>query len=273
MNGQLVGLLLATGLVGCSSGDTTEGSRATASAPIIWHEPLHVGVRCQQEYESNWQHPLGKVWQNCWDFGDQMSKDNWWDFYFNLHGAAQPLGSDGDGWGQPAGAADSVDFLFMFTHGLIDPNFGDATADYDMWDAHSVVSVRNMRLGDNDIGLSDLATYSCDTMRIDGGEVYNRWYPAFAGGLKIAHGAHDNFYDVPNHARDFARRIQDGNQLATAWSTATLLAYSENHPMTITTGRDPSDCWYRHGARVNNIKYLERVRDTDIGYMCWSFWN
>lgn len=197
---------------------------------------------------------------------------NYWTYYYNLHGASRALQAEGDGWGTAAGGADGVDFLFLFTHGLINP-FNNNLAEYDMWDAHSVAHVDEMRLGDTDVGASVLATYSCDTMRIDGGDVYRRWYPAFAGGLRVALGAHDLFYDVPKIGREFATRVQDGAHLATAWSQATLAAESENHPIAITTGRDPEDCWGRHGATVVNVTYKGRLQDERTGYMCWSYWH
>jgi len=268
----LLGVLLVTPLFACSCERETEAEAVATTSPIVWHQPLRVGVRCQQEYQDDWQNPLSHVWQTCWEFGDQMSKDNYWSYYYNLHGAAPVLHAKGDGSGVAAGGADAVDFLFLFTHGLINP-YRNNLAEYDMWDKYSVAHVDEMRLGDSDVGASVLATYSCDTMRIDGGDVYRRWYPAFAGGLRVALGAHHAFYDVPNVGRSFASRIQDGGHLATAWSQSTLAASSENHPMTITTGRDPEDCWNRHGATIVNVTNLDRLRDERIGYMCWSYWN
>src|SRR5882762_4817207 len=53
------------------------------------HARTEVGIRCQQEYQNNWQVDVGNsdVWRRCSNFNSQMRQTDNVEFYFNLHGA------------------------------------------------------------------------------------------------------------------------------------------------------------------------------------------
>ena len=47
--------------------------------------------------------------------------------------------------------------------------------------------------------------------------IIDRWYPAYAGGLKVGLGAHDLVYDGnPQKGQEFASRMQDGEPISNA---------------------------------------------------------
>jgi hypothetical protein len=90
----------------------------TAASARPPHPATEVGVRCQQEYQNNWQTDVGNsdVWRRCSNFISQIGQTDNVRFYFNLHGAKQPLEKTNDGCGQSCGGADSVDIFYMNTH-------------------------------------------------------------------------------------------------------------------------------------------------------------
>ena len=107
-----------------------------APAEASYHYPMHIGVRCQNDFQYNWA-PTIDAYSMCWQFISTINSTDYVDFYFNLHGAAPAFA-----YGNPAetcnscGGVDSVDFFFMNTHGGIannDPNY----AGYGMWDYYS----------------------------------------------------------------------------------------------------------------------------------------
>ena len=99
------------------------------------HARMEVGIRCQQEYQNNWQVDVGNndVWRRCGNFNSQIGQTDNVRFYFNLHGAKAPLEKTSDGCGQGCGGADSVDFLYMNMHGASN----SSSAFFDMWDQNS----------------------------------------------------------------------------------------------------------------------------------------
>ena len=100
----LVMALVAAALIGAP--------HVEARAP---HAQMEVGIRCQQEYQNNWQLDVGNsdVWRRCGNFNSQIGQTDNVRFYFNLHGAKAPLEKTSDGCGLGCGGADSVDFLYI----------------------------------------------------------------------------------------------------------------------------------------------------------------
>jgi hypothetical protein len=78
---------------------------------------VHFGVRCQSDFQGSWA-PTIDVYGACSDFVSEIQPVEYVDFYFNLHGAQVAFY-----YGQGAetcngcGGVDSVDFLFVATHG------------------------------------------------------------------------------------------------------------------------------------------------------------
>ena len=188
---------------------------ASAGPP---HARTEVGIRCQQEYQNNWQVDVGNsdVWRRCGNFRSQMSQTDNVKFYFNLHGAKGPLEKANDGCGQGCGSADLVDILYMNAHSGVN----STTAFWDMWDQNSRAFTSNMRLGDTSRQLMILATFSCSTLQTSDGNaaVLARWLGTFSGGLVMTVGAHNLLYSGNDQsATEFASRMQDGEPIGQAW--------------------------------------------------------
>lgn len=238
----------------------------------IYHSPMHVGIRCQDDFEGNWANTIDTYSMCGGNFLPTIQRTDWVDFYFNLHGASVAFKN-----GDPAetcngcGGADSVDFFFMNTHG---GNWSNTDAVYAMWDWWSVASTANMRLGEAGQQLKILATYACDTFQTSDGHFIDRWYPAFAGGLRVGLGAHDLVYDGNSQkGTEFASRMQDGEPIGQAWNEAVWYADNNNHPSVAVTGVNSDDCWNRMGANLASVQWTPSLRDGQIGYVCWAGWN
>ncbi len=234
------------------------------------HNPMHVGVRCQDDFQYNWN-PTIDAYSMCGQFINTIQGTDWIDFYFNLHGAAPVFN-----FGNPAetcngcGGPDSVDFFFMETHG----NTSLYDAYYAMWDWGSNAFSSLMRFGAVGEQLKVFATYACDTFKTSDQRFVNRWASAFQGGLKIGVGAHDLVYDGdPQKGWEFAGRMQNGEPIGNAWLEAVWYANNDNHPSAAVTGANIADCWYRMGMSLNGAETLAPLRDGQIGYYCWSGWN
>jgi hypothetical protein len=141
-----------------------------------------------------------------------------------------------------------------------------------MWDYWVTADSTSMRLGDDSTGLSILATYSCDTLATSDGGFVNRWHPAFQGGLRIAVGAWDHLYEAAGFGSAFASNMQAGQSIGNAWGNAVMAASSSNHPASVTSGTDSTDCWNRHGMNIADVKNYPRRQD-NVGYYCWTQWN
>ncbi len=238
----------------------------------INHAPLHVGVRCQNDFQDNWAATID-TYSVCGDnFIPTIQRTDYVDFYFNLHGASVAFQyGNGAETCNGCGGVDSVDFFFLNTHG---GNWSNTDAVYAMWDSWSVASSANMRLGDSGQQLKVFAGYACDTFQTSDGHFIDRWYPAYAGGLKVGLGAHDLVYDGnPQKGQEFASRIQDGEPISNAWNEAVWYADNNNHPSAAVSGVDANDCWNRMGMNLASVQWTPALRDGQVGYMCWTGWN
>ena len=238
------------------------------------HSAMEVGIRCQQEYQNNWMSDVGNndVWRRCGNFNRQISRTDNVRFYFNLHGAKQPLEVTSDNCGQGCGGADSVDFLYMNMHG----GANASSAFFDMWDQNSRAFTSNMRLGDNSRQLMVLATFGCSSLLLSDGatNIINRWLRAFSGGLVMTVGGHGSLYSGNDQsAIEFASRMQDGEPVGQAWLESTWYADNRNTPSYMNVGRDANDCANRSGVTLPALFGTPILRDGAIGYICWGSWN
>jgi hypothetical protein len=243
---------------------------APSLANDIPHTPLHVGVRCQSDFQNNYDVTIDP-YPMCSNFINTVRRTEWVDFYFNLHGANVAfVNGDPNETCNGCGGADSVDFFLMYTHGGIDPT----QSRFAMWDFQTRAWSGSMRFGDNGKQLKVFATYSCDTMATSDGHFWDRMGAAFLGGLKIMLGAHDLFYDGdPQKGTEFASRMQDGEPIGNAWLEAVWYANNSNHPSAAVTGVDSNDCWNRAGMNLETVQTTPPLRDNQIGYVCWWGWN
>jgi hypothetical protein len=243
---------------------------APSRANDIPHVPLHVGVRCQADFQNNYD----PVWNNygmCSNFINTIKRTDWVDFYFNLHGAnvAFVNGNPAETC-NPCGGADSVDFFLMATHGGVDAS----QSRYAMWDFQTRAWSGSMRFGEAGQQLKVFATYTCDTLQTSDGHFWDRMGPAFRGGVKIMLGAHDLVFDGDDQkGTEFASRTQDGEALANAWLEAVWYADNDNHPSAAATGVDANDCWNRMGMNLDTVRTSAPLRDGQMGYVCWAGWN
>ncbi len=266
--GMCLALPLALAVL-CASAGVTGSSYAGPAHPAV-----AVGTRCQQDYQNNWQVDVGgnDVWNRCGNFNNQIRKTEALEFYYNLHGAKAVLEKTSDGCGWGCGSADSVDFLYMNTHSGVN----SSSAFWAMWDQNSNALTSNMRLGDNSRELMVLATFSCNTLQTSDGNsaVLARWLNTFAGGLVMTVGAHGSLYSGNDQsATEFASRMQDGEPIGQAWLESAWYADNSNTPSAMNTGANANDCWNRAGVRLTNLFPTPILRDSRIGYMCWSSWN
>ena len=52
----------------------------------IPHSPMHIGVRCQDDFQNNYDATID-AYSMCGNFINTIRRTDWIDFYFNLHGA------------------------------------------------------------------------------------------------------------------------------------------------------------------------------------------
>jgi len=237
-----------------------------APAVASYHTPLHIGVRCQNDFQYGWA-PHVDLYSMCNQFIVQIHYTDFIDFYYNLQGGA-PAFQYGNGQEtcSGCGGVDSVDFFFLATHG-----FTDASG-YVMWDYNSGAYLSSMRLGSSGKQVKVFATYACDTFRTYDGHFWDRWGNAFRGGLKIAVGGHDNLYDGNSQKGwEFAGRMQNGEAISQSWLEAVWYADNNNTPSAASTGTDANDCFTRLGMNLF-VGYVP-LRDGQIGSWCARGWN
>ncbi len=234
------------------------------------HSALHFGVRCQADFQENWD----PVWDNygmCTNFINTIKRTDWVDFYFNLHGA-QVAFVDGNAAEtcSRCGGADSVDFFLIATHGGID----ERQSRYAMWDFQARAWSGSMRFGDTGQQLKVFATYTCDTLNSSDGHLWDRMGRAFRGGVKLIVGAHGSVYNgAPQKGADFASRMQHGEAISTSWLEAVWYSNNNNRPAASATGVNANDCRARLDMNLESVRTSTPLRDGQIGHVCWREWS
>lgn len=228
------------------------------------------GVRCQQDYQNNWD-PTISAYGMCSKFINGINGSNLdhVGFYYNLHGAQNDIQTTWDTC-YNCGGVDSVDFFMLYTHGGID----SSQARFAMWDSYTRAWTGSMRIGDNGRQAKVLATYACDTLAVSDGNFFNRWQGVLDGGLKIVVGAYDLLYDGNDQkGTEFSSRLEGGEPVGFAWNEAVWYADNSNHPLAVATGANSADCTNRRQANLATALSMPRLQDAAWQYACWSGWN
>jgi hypothetical protein len=231
---------------------------------------MHVGVRCQNDFENNWANTID-TYSMCSNFIDTIKRSEWVDFYFNLHGG-QAAFRNGDATEtcNPCGGADSVDFFLLFTHGGVNGNY----AAYAMWDFSTFAWSSDLRLGDSGQQVKVFATYACDTLQTSDGHFVDRMGPAFGGGVKLLLGAHDLLYDGNSQkGTESQAACKTESRSASPGSRPSGTRTTPITPPPPATGYNADDCWNRLGMNLQSVQTSPALRDGDIGYYCWVGWN
>lgn len=238
------------------------------------HAPLHVGVRCQADYQDDWQ-PNLDAYRACTGFINEIAITDYVDFYYNLHGGTAGFtnGNSAEAC-NGCGGVDSVDFFLTVTHGGIAAN--DATyAELAMWDYYTNSFSQEWRFGDSGKNVQVFSAFSSDIMKTSDGLFWARWGRAMAGGVKIVIGGHDLLYEDNDTGAlaNFAYRLQVDEPIGSAWLEALWYVDNSNHPSEANTGVDANDCWNRASATMQSVQTMPALRDSQIGYVCWVGWN
>jgi hypothetical protein len=250
---------------------------AMPAAEAGGHAPLHVGIRCQADYEGDWHYNLD-AYPSCTGFINEIALTDYVDFYFNLRGGAAGF-TNGNGAEvcNSCGGVDSVDFFFVMTYGGVafDQTNDRTYAQLAMWDRYTNSLSHEWRFGDSGKNAQVFAAYAPDIMKTSDGLFWDRWGRAMSGGVKIVLGGHDMLYQYnrTGAVANFAYRLQVDEPIGAAWLEALWYADNYNHPSEANTGVDANDCWNRAGATMQTVQTMPALRDSQIGYVCWVGWN
>ena len=242
---------------------------AVPAAAIDWSR--NYGTFCQQDFQDNWRPFLGDTWTQCANFNAAMDLLAPRRFYFNLHGAAHRFEDAGD---QDGAGLDTVDVVYVSTHS--GAWTGPARGTFTMWDNGLRAFSTNMRLGDEDRGLSLLAAHTCELLK-DDGQIIDRWATTFDGGLRMIVGSHDSLFagsGSVNEGRRFADNLRAGQTIKNAWLNALSGTSNDNDVAVAATGASEADCWNRMDSLTwANLTTTPRLRDWDWQWMCWNWWD
>jgi hypothetical protein len=226
------------------------------------------GTECQEDYQNGWRATLGYTWQRCHWFNQELDDTDLRWYYYDLHGARSYWETASDQYGM-----DDVDLVYATTHGGAEPT----RSTWAMWDSGVSAKSYNMRLGDEALGLSIFATYSCETQKTSDGLHWQRLGALFRGGLRFTLGSHDKVYasvTTNEVGEDFADGLQKGKSFKYAWKDGNSDWWEDQDLTVMTTGVDANDCHYRR-ANMNwhNFHGYARLRDAQAGWVCWSKWD
>lgn len=226
------------------------------------------GTECQEGYQNGWQHTLPWAWETCSRFNNELDDTDSKVYYYNLRGARSWWENTNDQNGM-----ERVNLLFANTHG--GAWYYDAV--WCMWDQGQYARSRNMRLGDESIGLSILATYACKTVKFSDGRFWARHHRIFRGGLRYMCGSHDTLWSsitTDECGEDFADNLQRGHTIKSAWKNGLSDWYHDQDVAVATVGTNYWDCVNRRdGMTWRNFNSFPRLRDGAIGYWCGYYWS
>lgn len=229
------------------------------------------GTYCQREFEDNWQAELSYAWRHCSRFNNELDDTDTRIFYRNLHSARDEFETDNDQNG-----LERVDLSYVVTHGGRSWS-GDQKAAWAMWDNGVVADSWDMCLGNENRGLSILASYACQTHTVSDGNAWTRWRRIFLCGLRYTVGSHDLLYDSRNTdecGEEFADNLQDGDVIKYAWKKAVREPWADQDATAIASGSDSQDCYHRRDNMTwQNFSDYPRRRFDNMNYICWTSWE
>lgn len=238
------------------------------------------GTYCQDKFQDPALTKLPNAYSLCSSFNGEMESAHTKKYYYTLTGIAKQLIEQTSD--HLVGGADTVDLLFIATHGGAWANRFVLTLHED----GELISSNNMRLGDNANRLSIFATYSCDTMSTVSPNAHamaDRWRPVFRGGLRYAMAGHGDLWFYGNKlkmrrvGKRFAKEMNSGTTFKSAWSMSVLAPSKKKtrqHPAVLTTGMSASDASNRRDyMTLKNFENYPRLRDTNVKAWAWTQWN
>jgi hypothetical protein len=248
----------------------TTASSATCQYGTCSPPNRRFGTRCQEAYENGWQEFRDYGYAQCSGFNSQLIKTDQMMYYYNLINAKPRIEDTSD-----STTTEAVDLLWFGGHGGL-CNDGSCAA-YPMWNNQTHAFTTAMRLGDEDVGLSVLASHACSTLSNADGRGFERWSRVFAGGLRMVLGGWGSLYRGPTTdevGEDFATYLQEGKSFQHAWHDGLEDWWVDNEAAAWATGRNHDDCWNRlSGLSWNNFRSNEKLRDGDIGWYCGLQFN
>ena len=266
-------------LLGASCGGDLEGDLAIGKTEQAW-TARKFGVYATKYYENDWVGSLNHMWALTNNFVSNLDDTDTSSFYGGMYAPNQREWYDDDldgyGYDMTSGGLDTVDLFFNVTHGVSNPP--SYASMFYMWDENYYVWTHHMRLGDEGGLCSIFSTMACRSMLMDGNQD-DRWWHPFSGGLRIALGAP---WDVGAGEQEsavgtaFADYLQAGYAIYSAWYYALRVVSSGNPVAAMATGTNQNNCTSRlYGMTWQNFKTTSypRLRDGDIGYMCWIYWT
>jgi hypothetical protein len=276
-------LSLALAAAGCNGTATAPapgpGPEVTAAPAddelfVVVAQPLvntggNFGVYAPDSYQDGWL----RVWSfndTATGFANRMDRFASRAFKWGLRGSAPYIVDGADQYG----GTDSVDVLWLGTHGGIS-DWGDLKqANWAMWDRDDHIYTTQLRPGDGGRQNKLFISYACDTLR-DDRDLFTRWHPVLNAGVKLVAGYTDTIYvaeGTDDIGRDFAQNLRDEDTIADAWDDAANLWLHPQTPALIAAGRDRNDCRNRlMNSRYNDLlssSSLPRLAPRDQVYYC-----
>jgi len=226
------------------------------------------GTGCQRDYENNWQTTLPYAWNRCGGFNNELDDTDTKVFYYNLHGAKW--------WWETGGDQLTLDNVHLF-YGSSHGGAWSTSSVWAMWDQDQLAYSSSMRLGDEAYGLSIFSTYACETLKFSDSKMWTRMGPIFRGGLRYATGSHDKVYDsltTDEVGEDYADDLQKGKTIKYAWRDGNSDWWASQDLTVMATGTNSTDCHARRdNMKWQNFNAHSRLRDGQIGYYCYTYWN
>jgi hypothetical protein len=223
------------------------------------------GTECQRDYQNGWRTMLDHSWERCDWFNAELNDTDTQVYYYDLHGAKP--------WWENTNELDQVNLVYANTHG---GGWSDKSV-WSMWDSFTRAESTSMRLGDQSYGASIFSTYACETLKFNDGKQWDRMGSIFRGGLRIATGSHDKVYDsvtTNEVGEDYADNLQKQRTIKYAWKDANSDWYADQDLTVMATGTNQSSCQSRRdNMKWQNFTSYSRLRDGQIGWYCYWYWD
>lgn len=256
---------VASGCVVSSVADeTVDGVVESTQQAVVSRTFL---TKVQDNFQNNWQAALPNSVANDWGFISEMDKYHTRKSWTYLNGGAKSF-IENTNDGHPTEGLDSVTIASVGTHG---GRLSDGSWRLTMWAQGERVLSENMRLGNNSLGLSLLHLDACDVVHPGPNAGFTGWAPAFKGGLRVVTGSHGDLYDSAGHGKRYAQKLNSLQGIRQAWQAAAKAQDSRNQASAMATSRTSSaDCINRFNVSLDGLTSLQRNKDSNVAWICWS---